>query len=91
MKYNIRPTTKFQKDLKRLQRRGYDLSLLTEITFRNPPAQSRRRIFCLLLSITNILWNFVFLLKYRQIYFDNKVSLILMQPDGAFARTYRPS
>ena len=31
MKYNIRPTTKFQKDLKRVQRRGYDLSLLTEI------------------------------------------------------------
>lgn len=28
MKYNIRPTTKFQKDLKRVQRRGYDLSLL---------------------------------------------------------------
>ncbi len=31
MKYNIRPTTKFQKDLKRVQRRGYDLSLLTEV------------------------------------------------------------
>ncbi len=31
MKYNIRPTTKFQKDLKRVQRRGYDLSLLTDI------------------------------------------------------------
>lgn len=31
MKYNIRPTTKFQKDLKRVQRRGYDISLLTEI------------------------------------------------------------
>lgn len=31
MKYSIRPTTKFQKDLKRLQRRGYDLSLLTDI------------------------------------------------------------
>lgn len=30
MKYNIRPTTKFQKDLKRLQRRGYDLSFLTD-------------------------------------------------------------
>ncbi len=31
MKYTIKPTTKFQKDLKRLQKRGYDLSLLTEI------------------------------------------------------------
>ena len=31
MKYNIKPTTKFQKDLKRVQRRGYNLSLLTEI------------------------------------------------------------
>ena len=31
MKYTIKPTNKFQKDLKRVQRRGYDLSLLTEI------------------------------------------------------------
>ncbi len=31
MKYVIKPTTKFQKDLKRIQKRGYDLSLLTEI------------------------------------------------------------
>lgn len=31
MKYSVRPTTKFQKDLKRVQRRGYDLSLLTDI------------------------------------------------------------
>lgn len=31
MKYHVRPTARFQKDLKRLQRRGYDLSLLTEV------------------------------------------------------------
>lgn len=31
MKYKIKPTTKFQKDLKRVQRRGYDLALLAEI------------------------------------------------------------
>lgn len=31
MKYNIRPTVKFQKDLKRIQRRGYNIVLLTEI------------------------------------------------------------
>lgn len=31
MKYVVRPTTKFQKDLKRVQKRGYDLSLLTDI------------------------------------------------------------
>ena len=31
MIYTIKPTTRFQKDLKRLQKRGYDLSLLTEI------------------------------------------------------------
>lgn len=31
MNYKIRPTSKFQKDLKRVQRRGYDLSLLTEV------------------------------------------------------------
>lgn len=31
MKYNIRVTAKFRKDLKRMHRRGYDISLLTEI------------------------------------------------------------
>ena len=29
--YNIRPTTKLQKDLKRGKKRGYDISLLTEV------------------------------------------------------------
>lgn len=29
--YEIKPSTKFQKDLKRVQRRGYDISLITEI------------------------------------------------------------
>lgn len=31
MKYTVKPTTKFQRDLKRIQKRGYDISLLTEI------------------------------------------------------------
>ena len=31
MKYTLKPTSKFQKDLKRIQKRGYDISLLTEI------------------------------------------------------------
>lgn len=31
MKYTVRPTAKFQKDLKRVQKRGYDISLLTDI------------------------------------------------------------
>lgn len=31
MKYTIKPTNKFQKDLKRIQKRGYDMSLLREI------------------------------------------------------------
>lgn len=31
MKYIVRPTSKFQKDLKRAQKRGYDISLLTDI------------------------------------------------------------
>lgn len=31
MKYTIKPTLKFQKDLKRIKRRGYDLSLLNDI------------------------------------------------------------
>ncbi|MBE6991528.1 MAG: type II toxin-antitoxin system YafQ family toxin [Ruminococcaceae bacterium] len=29
--YSIRPTTKFQKDLKRIQKRGYNISLLTQV------------------------------------------------------------
>lgn len=29
--YNIRPTTEFQKDLKRVKKRGFDISLLTDI------------------------------------------------------------
>ena len=31
MKYAVKPTTRFQKDLKRIQRRGYDISLLTDV------------------------------------------------------------
>mgnify|MGYP003294395906 CR=1 FL=1 len=29
--YAIRPTTKFQRDLKRIEKRGYNLTLLTQI------------------------------------------------------------
>ena len=29
--YSVKPTTRFQKDLKRVQRRGYDISLLTTV------------------------------------------------------------
>ena len=29
--YNVKPTSKFQKDLKRIKKRGYDLSLLTDV------------------------------------------------------------
>lgn len=28
---NVKPTTKFQKDLKRVQKRGYNIALLTEV------------------------------------------------------------
>lgn len=31
MRYSVKPTTKFQKDLKRIQKRGYNISLLTDI------------------------------------------------------------
>ena len=31
MKYELRPTTKFQKDLKRAKKRGYNLELLADI------------------------------------------------------------
>ena len=29
--YAVKPTVRFQKDLKRIQKRGYDISLLTEV------------------------------------------------------------
>ena len=29
--YSIRPTSKFQKDLKRIEKRGYNISLLTDV------------------------------------------------------------
>lgn len=29
--YAVKPTTKFQRDLKKIQKRGYDVSLLTEV------------------------------------------------------------
>ncbi len=29
--YTVKPTVRFQKDLKRVQKRGYDISLLTEV------------------------------------------------------------
>ena len=31
MKYTVKPTSKFQKDLKRIQKRGYDIGLITDI------------------------------------------------------------
>ena len=31
MMYAIRPSTRFQKDLKRIQKRGYDLAFLTAV------------------------------------------------------------
>lgn len=29
--FSIRPTTKFQKDLKRIEKRGYNIALLTQV------------------------------------------------------------
>ena len=29
--YSVRPTTKFQKDLKRIEKRGYNMALITDI------------------------------------------------------------
>ena len=31
MKYTVKPTSKFQKDLKCIQKRGYDIGLITDI------------------------------------------------------------
>lgn len=44
--YRIRPTTKFQKDVKRLKKRGYELSSLTKVIQiladgKNMPPQNR--------------------------------------------------
>ncbi len=33
MKYKIRPTTRFQKDLKAAQKRGYDMSLIKNVVY----------------------------------------------------------
>ena len=30
MKYTLKPTSKFQKDLKRIQKRGYDIKSATQ-------------------------------------------------------------
>ena len=35
MKYTVKPTSKFQKDLKRIQKRGYDMRLMTDIIKKN--------------------------------------------------------
>jgi mRNA interferase YafQ len=29
--YSVRPTSKFQKDLKRIEKRGYNIALITDI------------------------------------------------------------
>lgn len=31
MKYTVKPSTKFQKDIKRAEKRGYNLSLITDV------------------------------------------------------------
>lgn len=31
MKYEVKPTKRFQKDLNRIKRRGYDMKLITEV------------------------------------------------------------
>lgn len=50
MKYTVKPTTRFQKDLKRLQKRGYDISLLTSIIKKlanGEPLPEKNRDHCL--------------------------------------------
>lgn len=34
MKYNIKPTKKFEKDLKRAKKRGYNISLLRDVVYK---------------------------------------------------------
>lgn len=48
--YNIKPTSKFQKDLKRIQKRGFDLSLLTAVIKKlaaGEPLPEKNRDHCL--------------------------------------------
>ena len=42
--YNIRPTTKFQKDLKRVKKRGFDISLLTDIIKKLAAGDAHERV-----------------------------------------------
>ena len=42
--YNIRPTTKFQKDLKRVKKRGFDIPLLTDIIKKLAPQRGGDRL-----------------------------------------------
>ena len=41
MRYIIKPTNKFQKDLKRLQQRGYDMNLLKAVIKKLSTGESR--------------------------------------------------
>ena len=56
--YNIRPTTKFQKDLKRVKKRGFDISLLTDIIKKLAAGEPKTKVefgspLFLLLSLTS--------------------------------------
>lgn len=49
--YSIRPTTKFQKELKRLKKRGLDMSLLTDVIKKlaiGEPLPEKNRVISLL-------------------------------------------
>ena len=41
--YSIRPATKFQKDLKRVKKRGLDISLLTDIVKKLAAGEQSRK------------------------------------------------
>jgi len=43
--YTVKPTTRFQKDLKRVQRRGYDVGLLTEIIVKLTAGETLDAVF----------------------------------------------
>lgn len=56
MKYKIKPTAKFQKDLKRAKRRGYDLSLLTEI-IKNSPTENHCQRKTRIMACPGTIWD----------------------------------
>jgi|GEM_PF-6488750 len=62
MKYTLRPTAKFQKDLKRAKKRGYNINLIADIIKKLAAGEklnpNNRHIFPIAISIKKLQWDF---------------------------------